>query len=897
MIKKEFDQMLIDKLAQQLEQGTAPWQKPWEPGQLRLPINAKTGKRYQGINDVWLSMQGRKDPRWLTLKQANSIGARVNKGEKGVPILVWKFDGVGIKKDEEGNPVLDKDGQPQKERYEHTRPMIKVYYVFNAEQMTGLPPLESKPVKPEIERHERAEKILKASGAKITHKEGDSAHYDVGQDVIVLPERNQFPSKEGYYATALHELAHWTGHPDRLNRYDFEDHPRGSSEYLKGHAKEEILADMTSLFVGEELGVGSNYKSHGAYIKSWSKYLKDNPDEVLAAIADASKCSRYIINFEEEKEKEQEHQKVEERSRTAVYSKDGKSQYKDAERTKDTPLLIPHSEKDIAKQLAKESGFRIRWDADAKQWFAPKCVDVKETPLARWLPENVNVHVEKGISANPRVAFAEAMRAEGLKLKGLPEMDGKLHRVPTEGDRGSQTSASYVGFLDGKVPAGYIQNFKTGVKINWKFNKETEQLNNKDVLRLMAEAREKNRLRKIEVEQKHEAMSAIAQVMWKEAIPATDQQSYCMKKGIAFPGEKDLKVVPNEVSNEAKAAGIRIGQNVAEVKALRQAEPDARVFMAGDLLIPATDSDGKIWSLQSVNSNFKGFMKEGKKSGLYTVAGIKPTEFKELMEKDISIPVVIAEGYATADTVSKLSGYPVVVAFDSGNLDAVTKEMREQWTNRPLVIAADNDHNSESKVYSNGKTGVNVGVEKAKAAAEKHGGGVVIINFGENDSGSDWNDYAAQYGEETARKELQRQISTAKLESIMNIEKLNQLAAERASEAIDDPTTSLDDTFVSQERAVVADLRAGVTTEKTNIYSKQGQAPVALSYAERTTRNQVEEQRRIVHDGHSISSQSLRATEKMGHNLKQAMKDEQAAKKEQQKESKPKRSRGVDIDL
>ena len=81
-----YYETVANKLIEQLEQGTAPWQKPWEASFDAIPHNAVTGNRYKGINALHLSMQGRSDPRWLTYKQAQSVNAQVRKGEKGTRI-------------------------------------------------------------------------------------------------------------------------------------------------------------------------------------------------------------------------------------------------------------------------------------------------------------------------------------------------------------------------------------------------------------------------------------------------------------------------------------------------------------------------------------------------------------------------------------------------------------------------------------------------------------------------------------------------------------------------------------------------------------------------------------------------------------------------------------------
>ena len=167
------------------------------------------------------------------------------------------------------------------------RPRVFFATVFNAEQIDGLPPLQPRKEQ-EWNVLERVEHILQASGALIQHGPQNRAFYRPGSDSIHLPEKGQFPSADTYYATALHELGHWTGHPSRLAR-DLA-HPFGSEAY----AKEELRAEIASMIMGDELGIGHDPGQHAAYVGTWIKVLKDDPLEVFRAAADAEKIHAYV---------------------------------------------------------------------------------------------------------------------------------------------------------------------------------------------------------------------------------------------------------------------------------------------------------------------------------------------------------------------------------------------------------------------------------------------------------------------------------------------------------------------------------------------------------------------------------------------------------------------------
>jgi putative DNA primase/helicase len=308
--KKPFHEVVAERLIEQLKAGTAPWQKPWEPGAVStyLPINPTTGKRYKGINAMFLMSQGRSDPRWMTYKQAAAVDAQVLKGEKGTLVQYWKFTEEQTKRDDQGKPVLDDNGKPVKIVAELERPRVFFATVFNAEQIDGLPPLERKE-QPEHQWDavERAERILKASGAVITHAPGDRAFYRPVSDSITLPERGQFSSADRYYATALHELGHWTGHHSRLDR-DL-SHPFGS----EGYAKEELRAEIASMILGDELGIGHDPDQHVAYVGSWIKALEEDPLEIFRASADAEKIQDYVLVFERQQIQELDNTQIQEK--------------------------------------------------------------------------------------------------------------------------------------------------------------------------------------------------------------------------------------------------------------------------------------------------------------------------------------------------------------------------------------------------------------------------------------------------------------------------------------------------------------------------------------------------------------------------------------------------------
>ena len=105
-----------------------------------------------------------------------------------------------------------------------------------------------------------------------------------------MPERECFTSEARYYATALHELTHWTGHEIRLGR-DFSG--RFGSE---AYAFEELIAELGSAFLAGHIGfVDTTIENHAAYLQSWLKVLRSDKSAIFTAASAASKNPKYPI--------------------------------------------------------------------------------------------------------------------------------------------------------------------------------------------------------------------------------------------------------------------------------------------------------------------------------------------------------------------------------------------------------------------------------------------------------------------------------------------------------------------------------------------------------------------------------------------------------------------------
>ena len=160
--KRDLRQEVTDQIIQAMEQGTAPWQKPWQAGALELPFNPVSGKPYRGGNVVQLmvvaSSKGYDDPRWLTYRQAQENGWQVRRGEKGTHVEFWQFP----------NSVSKPDGDSKNDPAKSERDsfIYRAYTVFNANQIDGVPEHTPK-VRLEWAVLESAEAILRSSSTRI----------------------------------------------------------------------------------------------------------------------------------------------------------------------------------------------------------------------------------------------------------------------------------------------------------------------------------------------------------------------------------------------------------------------------------------------------------------------------------------------------------------------------------------------------------------------------------------------------------------------------------------------------------------------------------------------------------------------------------------------------------
>lgn len=301
------------------------WQQPWFNSSYQgVPQNI-TGRQYNGMNelilDFFTAYKGHELPVFLTFNQAHKEGIHINKGSSSIPVLYYER----TFKDNNGNVVPEnvvKTMSKEEQEQLTTRAILRKFDVFNIDDTNF------KEVKPELYETLKSQynpQAVKDTEGMYTNKAidrmfdknewlcpieikpSDSAFYRPSTDTITLPLKAQFLKDKTpeeiyrngmeFYSTAIHEMTHSTGTPERLNR------EKGRQFGDNAYAKEELVAELTAALVGRSLGFDRQVSDNSAkYMNFWVKALKSEPKFVLNLLSEVNKASSIIMK-EIEKQK------------------------------------------------------------------------------------------------------------------------------------------------------------------------------------------------------------------------------------------------------------------------------------------------------------------------------------------------------------------------------------------------------------------------------------------------------------------------------------------------------------------------------------------------------------------------------------------------------------------
>ena len=380
--KIEFErQKIADKILERIQNNDLEWSAGWHRFSSN-PQNAKTGKRYNGTNMVILFFEGLEkgytDPRWVTFNQAKELGAQVKAGEKATTVFHWNEYDKSTKTVPNWKEI-NKLPLEEKLQYcvDNIRYSVSYHNVFNAEQCSGLekfvaPTLSAEEMQ---KQNEKIERVIAASAAPVLHDGGSRAYYSWEEDKIHLPKIESFKTKDDYYATALHEIAHSTGHESRLNR-----NLSAGTFGDKTYAIEELRAEFASLFMQSELDVdidAKHFDNHSAYIQSWSEAIRKDKNVLFAAIKDAGDIATYV------RENYAEGKKTQEKNEGEVMEKQKEEQQKNDNNADKVFYEMPKDWKVTEDLIVQPSGTKL-----IRRGYETALLVKNKKAYERWLQES-----------------------------------------------------------------------------------------------------------------------------------------------------------------------------------------------------------------------------------------------------------------------------------------------------------------------------------------------------------------------------------------------------------------------------------------------------------------------------------------------------------------------------
>ncbi|UWU26208.1 ArdC family protein (plasmid) [Rhizobium sp. CB3060] len=283
---------ITDRIVADLEKGVRPWVQPWSAanlsGRVSRPLR-HNGQPYTGLNVLLLWSEsvasGFDSVTWMTLRQANELGAHVRKGETGATVVyASRFTKTETNA---GGDAVERD-----------IPFLKAYTVFNCDQIDGLADhyySRPEPIAKPLERIEHADRFFDNTGAVVRYG-GDKAYYSPVSDHIQLPRPEQFRDMASFVATRAHETLHWVGGPARLNR-DLSRYHKDRRE----RAFEEMLVELGAAMICADLGIVPELEprpDHAAYIQSWAEILGSDKRAIFNAAAHAQRAVAYLHDLQ-----------------------------------------------------------------------------------------------------------------------------------------------------------------------------------------------------------------------------------------------------------------------------------------------------------------------------------------------------------------------------------------------------------------------------------------------------------------------------------------------------------------------------------------------------------------------------------------------------------------------
>ena len=442
-------------------------------------------------------------------------------------------------------------------------------------------------------------------------------------------------------------------------------------------------------------------------------------------------------------------------------------------------LAVPPEEKDEAIKAhprLNNGQNAIVWDPEQRLWYANPGVELDK--FERWLPQPQNLSME---SDDPVSEFAQVLENAGLVLKGLPEMDGRTHRVPTKADKNGVKSGVYKGFLDGR-PAGWYRDYRSSDPevTKWTFSGGANA-DPRTKLHLRAQAQQNREDSARALALQYNTLAGYA-TRYVNSLPQATESEYLTRKGVL-------------------------------------AAPGVRITPKQDLVVPFSNAEGQIRSYQRIpptGGKDARILKNSEKTGNWFTFG-SPQNGK---------PVLFAEGYSTAASIHEATGLPVLMTVDAGNMIAVAENARSVWPDSQFIFCADNDHQLKNQLTGEPE---NKGILSATRAAELTNGEVIAPAFTQveiEQNLTDFNDMILSRGKDLARHLINVQLHAMGVETPFNTDAQTRNAfvegglvftpvQETAMENQESPDLAQNSGNDTARQSTVSELTSATATENT----------------------------------------------------------------------------------
>lgn len=422
------------------------WNKGWTEGMSRyvgLPQNIK-GQTYMGGQALFLqlhtSREGFSMPVYMTMKMADEYGAKINKGAKSTDVFKFGVRAYG----EDGKRIPEAEyfklSDEEKKKCK-TSTYLRTFVEWNIDQTNF------KEVQPDLYaklekkfqvgkldqtqdtegmyRNEALDKLIHEDGAwicPIKEASGSAAFYRPSVNEIQIPTKENFNIHPGnvqetfkdgqeYYSTALHEMAHSTGHESQLSREGITgSHKFGDAAY----AKEELVAELTAAMVCNAMGFDKRItENSAAYLKDWASEMRKNPRYIVSVMADVNKASRMEI------ERIDVQRKALGMRPLMDGSLDGEQErVKNEQQLSEVEKAAQEEKKKKDTKLLSDAGLK-----DQKTYFCPLTLDVDNLGLGKLWDDGKNEEVINAL---------KSAQQESGRSWGMEEVSSLGYELPRE---------------------------------------------------------------------------------------------------------------------------------------------------------------------------------------------------------------------------------------------------------------------------------------------------------------------------------------------------------------------------------------------------------------------------------------------------------------------------------